>query len=71
MSRSAVILLPHRVFATFPFVLTLEGQYIVKNMVLIAAALVIGATVRGGRLVIEGPVQRTSELDANVIAERE
>jgi hypothetical protein len=38
------------VFTTFPFGLTLEGQYIVKNMVLIAAALVIGATVRGGRL---------------------
>jgi hypothetical protein len=29
---------------------TLEGQYIIKNVVLIAAAMVIGATVRGGRL---------------------
>jgi uncharacterized membrane protein YkgB len=47
---SPVVLLPERVFTTFPFGLTLEGQYIVKNMVLIAAALVIGATVRGGRL---------------------
>jgi uncharacterized membrane protein YkgB len=46
-----VFLLPERVFTDFPFGLTLEGQYIVKNLVLIAAALVIGATVRGGRLV--------------------
>jgi uncharacterized membrane protein YphA (DoxX/SURF4 family) len=45
-----VVLLPERVFSVFPLGLTLEGQYIVKNMVLIAAALVIGATVRGGRL---------------------
>jgi uncharacterized membrane protein YphA (DoxX/SURF4 family) len=48
-----VVLLPDRVFTMFPFGLTLEGQYIVKNLVLIAAALVIGATVRGGRLIEE------------------
>ncbi len=48
---SPVFLLPDRVFTSFPFVLTIEGQYIVKNLVLIAAALVIGATVRGGGLV--------------------
>lgn len=47
---SPVVLLPGRVFTAFPFGLTLEGQYIVKNLVLIAAALVVGATVRGGRL---------------------
>jgi uncharacterized membrane protein YphA (DoxX/SURF4 family) len=47
------VLLPERVFTVFPFGLTLEGQYIVKNLVLIAAALVIGATVRGGRLTAE------------------
>jgi uncharacterized membrane protein YphA (DoxX/SURF4 family) len=55
-----VVLLPERVFAVFPFALTLEGQYIVKNLVLIAAALVIGATVRGGRLVEEAEVARRS-----------
>lgn len=46
---SPVFLLPERVFTHFPFGLTLEGQYIVKNLVLIAAALVIGATVRKRR----------------------
>jgi uncharacterized membrane protein YkgB len=50
-----IVLLPEQVFTVFPFGLTLVGQYIVKNLVLIAAALVIGATVRGGRLV-EDPV---------------
>lgn len=48
---SPIVLLPERVFTVFPFALTLEGQYIVKNVVLIAAALVIGATVRGARLI--------------------
>ena len=33
------------------FVPTLEGQYILKNIVLVSAALTIGATVRGGGLV--------------------
>jgi uncharacterized membrane protein YphA (DoxX/SURF4 family) len=47
---SPVILNPDAVFTQFPYGLTLEGQYIVKNLVLISAALVIGATVRGGGL---------------------
>jgi uncharacterized membrane protein YkgB len=50
---SPVFLLPERVFTVLPYGLTLEGQYVVKNLVLISAALVIGATVRGGRLVDE------------------
>jgi uncharacterized membrane protein YkgB len=29
-------------FVRFPFVLTLEGQYIIKNVVLIAAGIVLG-----------------------------
>lgn len=49
-TASPLVLLPDAVWARFPFVLTLEGQYIVKNLVIIGAALVIGGTVRGGRL---------------------
>jgi uncharacterized membrane protein YkgB len=48
---SPIFLNPAAVFVTFPFVLTLEGQYIIKNIVLMSAAIVIGATVRGGRLI--------------------
>jgi uncharacterized membrane protein YkgB len=50
---SPLVMAPYRIWTTFPFVLTLEGQYVIKNVVLISAALVIGATVRGGRLVNE------------------
>jgi uncharacterized membrane protein YkgB len=45
-----LVILPEAVWTFFPYGLTLEGQYIVKNLVLIGAALVLGATVRGGRL---------------------
>ena len=48
-----LVLFPEMVWSDVPFVLTLEGQYIVKNAVLISAGIVIGATVRGGRLVDE------------------
>ena len=47
---SPVILMPEVVFDAFPFNLTMEGQYIFKNLIVISAALVIGATVRGGKL---------------------
>lgn len=49
-----IALFPGEVFVRPPFVLTLEGQYIVKNLVIIGGALVIGATVRGGRLMARG-----------------
>jgi uncharacterized membrane protein YkgB len=41
-----VVLLPDVVFTEFPYGLTVEGQYIVKNLVIIGAALVVGGTVR-------------------------
>nr|WP_228434596.1 hypothetical protein [Natrarchaeobaculum aegyptiacum] len=41
-----MILLPEVVYHGFPYALTVEGQYIVKNLVIIGAALVIGSTVR-------------------------
>jgi uncharacterized membrane protein YkgB len=41
-----LFLLPEVCFTRFPFGLTIEGQYIVKNLVLIGAALVVGGTVR-------------------------
>lgn len=50
-----LVLLPEVCFTIFPVGLTLEGQYIVKNLVLITAGLVLGSTVRGGRIVPEHP----------------
>ena len=45
-----LVVKPDAVWTSFPFGLTLEGQYIIKNLVLIGAGLVLGGTVRGGRL---------------------
>lgn len=41
-----LLLLPEVCFIDFPWVPTLEGQYIIKNLILISAAIVIGGTVR-------------------------
>jgi uncharacterized membrane protein YkgB len=46
-------LFPAEAFIIFPYAPTLEGQYILKNLVLIGAGLVIGSTVRGGQIVAE------------------
>ena len=46
-----IVLFPDEVFTRIPYVPTLEGQYIIKNLVLISAGIVVGATVRGGRIV--------------------
>lgn len=54
---SPIFLFPQEVFTKFPYAPTLEGQYIFKNLVLISAGLVIGATVRGGRVVADPAVE--------------
>lgn len=54
-----IALFPHEVFVRIPYAPTLEGQYIIKNLVLISAGIVVGATVRGGWIVPEPPGQRT------------
>jgi uncharacterized membrane protein YkgB len=41
-----LVLLPEVCFSVFPFGLTLEGQYIVKNLVIIGSALVIGSKLQ-------------------------
>ncbi|MGM0565329.1 MAG: hypothetical protein ACQESX_01115 [Bacteroidota bacterium] len=48
-----VFIFPSEVFTQFPYGLTLEGQYIIKNVVLVSAAIALGSTVRGGRIVAE------------------
>ena len=44
-----LVLLPEVCFSQFPFAPTLEGQYIIKNLVLISAGIVVGGTVRYGQ----------------------
>ncbi|MBC8184695.1 MAG: DoxX family membrane protein [Candidatus Marinimicrobia bacterium] len=50
-TMTPLLLFPAETFTQIPYALTLEGQYIVKNLVLISAGLVVGATVRGGRII--------------------
>lgn len=58
-----LFLFPEQCFTVVPFAPTLEGQYIIKNLVLVTAGLVIGATVRGGRLTARPPAgEATSPL---------
>jgi uncharacterized membrane protein YphA (DoxX/SURF4 family) len=52
-TMTPIFFFPHEVFLRIPYAPTLEGQYIIKNLVLISAGIVLGATVRGGRIVSE------------------
>lgn len=65
-----LVIFPAETFTTFPIAPTLEGQYIIKNVVLIGAAMVVGATVRGGRLVPDGRAADVAEGLAGSRAER-
>ena len=56
-----LVLFPHETWTIFPIAPTLEGQYILKNMVLITAAIVIGATVRGGKLIDDPNLLKTQK----------
>lgn len=50
-TMTPLLLFPAETFTRFPYAPTLEGQYIIKNLILISAGLVVGATVRGGRII--------------------
>lgn len=47
-----VFLFPYEVFSAIPYAPTLEGQYIIKNIVIISAALVIGGKTFGHKPVV-------------------
>ncbi|SMB86164.1 DoxX family protein [Deinococcus hopiensis] len=56
-----LVFFPHETFKSVPLVPNLEGQYIIKNLVLIAGALVVGATSRGGALIADPKAARSAE----------
>jgi putative oxidoreductase len=47
---SPVVLLPHRLFSGAGVAPTLEGQYVLKDVIIAGAALVLAATLGGARL---------------------
>jgi predicted permease len=50
---SPLIFFPSETWTYFPYAPSLEGQYIIKNLVLLGAGIVVGATVRGGNIIAE------------------
>lgn len=50
-TMTPLVLCPSEMFNQGIFGLRLEGQYVIKNLVLASAGLVLGSTIRGGRLV--------------------
>lgn len=55
-----LVLFPQQTFTVLPWVPNLEGQYIIKNLVLVSAALVVGTT-RGGKLIGDAKAATTAE----------
>ncbi|MFD1733839.1 hypothetical protein ACFSC4_25675 [Deinococcus malanensis] len=56
-----LVFFPEETFTVLPWVPNLEGQYIIKNLVLVSAGLVVGATVRGGKLIMDPKAASTAE----------
>ncbi len=48
-----LVLFPSETWWRFPYVPSLEGQYIIKNCVLLGAAILVGSTVRGGSMIAD------------------
>lgn len=61
-----LFLFPAETFSLFPIAPTLEGQYIIKNIVLVCAGLVIGAHVRGGRIIADPDAVRRAGVRATI-----
>jgi len=60
-TMTPIFFFPQEVFTRIPYAPTLEGQYIIKNIVLISAGLIIGATVRGGAVVADPGIVQSAE----------
>jgi hypothetical protein len=65
-----LILLPHQTWIHFPWLPTFEGQYIVKNLVLIAAGIIVGSTVRGGKIIAHPDIAAKAERVELEVEER-
>ncbi len=50
---SPVFIFPNEVFKIIPIVPTLAGQYIIKDIVIISAGILLGGSVRGGKMIAD------------------
>jgi uncharacterized membrane protein YphA (DoxX/SURF4 family) len=56
-----LLFFPAETWKHAPYAPTLLGQYIIKNLVLVCAGLLVGATMRGGRVIADPQVADNAE----------
>lgn len=67
---SPVFLFPAEVFNIIPVVPTLAGQYIIKDIVIISAGILIGGSVRGGKMIADPVVaQKAKQVEDKKLEE--
>jgi len=62
---SPLFIFPAEVFKIIPIVPKLAGQYIIKDIVLISAGILIGGTVRGGKVIADPEVAEKAKRVEN------
>ena len=62
-----VFFFPDETFTRFPYAPTLEGQYIIKNLIIIAAAIFLGATVRGGAVIADPAIAEEAKHEEELL----
>jgi uncharacterized membrane protein YkgB len=65
-----LVLLHRETWIHFPYLPTFEGQYIIKNIALIAAGIIVGSTVRGGRIIANPTVAARAQRVENAFEAR-
>jgi uncharacterized membrane protein YphA (DoxX/SURF4 family) len=53
-----LLFFPFETWKHIPYAPTLEGQYIIKNLVLISAGIIVGSTMRGGKIISDPTAAR-------------
>jgi len=56
-----LVFLSSETWTHFPYALRLEGQYIIENLVLISAGLLMGGTMHGGKVVSDPKAAQQAE----------
>ena len=62
-----VFFFPDETFTRFTYAPTLEGQYIIKNLIIIAAAIFLGATVRGGAVIADPAIAEEAKHEEELL----
>jgi uncharacterized membrane protein YphA (DoxX/SURF4 family) len=53
-----LLFFPSETWKRIPYAPTLEGQYIIKNLVLVSAGIIVGSTMRGGKIISDPTAAR-------------